>query len=210
MFTGLNYTTAINAGLILALMPIITMVFARFLLGERIGLWPAIGSLIAGAGMATIVLRGDLQALVRLDLNPGELLIVGAAICFALYTVFLRKAKFDFPRLPLLVLLLGGALVTALPFYLWEVLHDERTALNFKGVLGLAYIAGPGGALMYYLFNRSIEALGGAGVFLYLQTVFVAIFAYFFLGEHLLPYHFVGAAFILVGVVLVIRFKPAG
>jgi len=63
---------------------------------------------------------------------------------------------------------------------------------------------------MYYLFNRSVEALGAskAGVFLYLQTVFVAILAYFFLGERLLPYHLVGAAFILTGVLLVTLFKP--
>jgi drug/metabolite transporter (DMT)-like permease len=212
MFTGLNYTSAINAGLILALMPIFTMIFARLLLGERVGRWQVAGSVIAGVGMVTIVLRGDLLALLRLDLNSGELLIVAAAICFALYTVFLRKAKFDLARLPLLVVLLAGALVTALPFYLWEIVHDERTALNLKGVLGLAYAAGPGGALMYYLFNRSIEVLGAskAGVFLYLQTVFVAILAYLFLGERLAVYHLVGAAFILIGVVLVMRFKVAG
>jgi drug/metabolite transporter (DMT)-like permease len=55
-----------------------------------------------------------------------------------------------------------------------------------------------------------VEALGAskAGVFLYLQTVFVAILAYLLLGERLLPYHFVGAAFILAGVLLVTLFKP--
>ena len=37
MYTGLNYTTAINAGLILALMPVITMILARLLLNE--GRW---------------------------------------------------------------------------------------------------------------------------------------------------------------------------
>jgi drug/metabolite transporter (DMT)-like permease len=89
-------------------------------------------------------------------------------------------------------------------------IHDERTALNAKGVLALAYAAGPGGALMYNLFNRSVEALGAskAGVFLYLQTVFVVILAYFILGEKLLPYHLVGAGFILAGVLLVTLFKP--
>jgi drug/metabolite transporter (DMT)-like permease len=151
-----------------------------------------------------------LFALVRLDLNAGDLFIVAAAVCFSFYTVLLRKAKFDLARLPLLVLLLIGGMISALPFYIWEIMHDERTALNAKGTLALAYAAGPGGALMYYLFNRSVEALGAskAGVFLYLQTVFVAILAYFFLGERLLPYHLVGAGFILAGVLLVTLFKP--
>ena len=101
---------------------------------------------------------------------------------------------------------------TALPFYAWELIKDERTALNPNGILALIYVAGPGGALMYYLFNLSVKALGAsrAGVFLYRQTAFVAILAYFFLGERLLPYHVAGAFFILVGVLLVLLLKPRG
>ena len=210
IYMGLNYTTAINAGLIIALMPVMTMVLARFLLNETVGTWQFIGSIIAFAGMAIIVTRGDLSALVRLDLNVGELFVVGAAIAFALYTVLLRRAKYELPGLPLLVVLLGAGVVAAIPFYTWELTHDERTALTAKGLLALIYTAGPGGALMYYLFNLSVQALGAsrAGAFLYLQTVFVAVLAYFFLGERLLAYHFVGALFILVGVLLVMLLKP--
>jgi drug/metabolite transporter (DMT)-like permease len=210
MFIGLNYTSAINAGLILALMPIITMILARFFLGEVVGPWQVAGSMVACVGMAIIIVRGDLPALLRFDFNAGDLFIVAGAFCFALYTVLLRRAKFDLSRLPLLVVLLAAAAITASPFYLWEMLHDERTSLNTAGLLALAYIAVPGGALMYYLFNRSIEALGAskAGMFLYLQTVFIAVLAYIFLGERLYLYHMVGAGFILAGVLLVMWHKP--
>jgi drug/metabolite transporter (DMT)-like permease len=212
IYVGLNYTTAINAGLIIALMPIITMILARFLLNEPIGSWQFIGSLVAFIGMAVIVTRGDLLALLRLDLNVGELFVVGAAVAFAVYTVLLRRANYGLPGLPLLVVLLGAGVVAAIPFYAWELIHDDRTALNTNGLLALIYTAGPGGALMYYLFNLSIQALGAsrAGVFLYLQTVFVAVLAYFLLGERLASYHLVGAFFILVGVMLVMLLKPAG
>jgi drug/metabolite transporter (DMT)-like permease len=210
IYSGLNYTTAINAGLIIALMPVITMILALFLLNEPVDFWQFIGSIIAFIGMAIIVTRGDLAALLRLDLNVGDLFVVGAAITFALYTVLLRKAKYELPGLPLLVVLLGAAVVTVLPFYIWELMHDERTALNAGGLLALIYTAVPGGALMYYLFNLSVKVLGAsrAGVFLYLQTVFVAVLAYFFLGERLLSYHLVGAFFILVGVLMVMLLKP--
>jgi drug/metabolite transporter (DMT)-like permease len=204
MYVGLNYTTAINAGLILALMPTITMILARFLLNEPLSPWQIAGSIIACAGMAIIITRGDLSAFFRLGFSAGELLIVAGAICFALYTVLLRKAQFDLPRLPLLVVFLGAAAIGALPFYVWELMHDERTTLNVRGLAALAYMAGPGGALMYYLLNRSVDALGPsrAGMFLYLQTIFVAVLACLFLGERVMPYHFLGAALILVGVLL--------
>jgi len=210
MFIGLNYTSAINAGLILALMPIITMILARFFLGEELGLWQVAGSVVACVGMAIIIVRGDLSALLRFDFNAGDLFIVAGAFCFALYTVLLRRAKFDLARLPLLVVLLAAAAITAFPFYLWEMLHDERTSLNTAGLLALAYVAVPGGALMYYLFNSSIEALGAskAGMFLYLQTIFIAVLAYIFLGERMYLYHVVGACFIMAGVLLVMSRKP--
>jgi len=161
------------------------MILARFVLNEPVGTWQFVGSIVAFVGMAVIVTRGDLRALIRLDLNAGEIFVICAAIAFALYTVLLRRAKYPLPGLPLLVLLLGAAVAVTVPFYIWELLHDDRTALNPKGLWALVYVAGPGGALMYYLFNLSVQALGAsrAGVFLYFQTVFIAVLAYFFLGE---------------------------
>jgi drug/metabolite transporter (DMT)-like permease len=210
IYTGLSDTTAINVGLIIALMPTITMILARFTLDEPMGPWQAVGSAIAFAGMAVIIVHGNPEALLRLEFGPGELWVVLAAVCFALYTVLLRRAKFALEPLPLLVILLGGGALAALPFYAWELLHDERTALNASGLVALAYTAIPGGALMYYLFNRSLEVLGAgrAGVFLYLQPIFIAGLAYAFLGERLRPYHLAGAALILVGVLLVTLIKP--
>jgi drug/metabolite transporter (DMT)-like permease len=210
IFTGLNYTDATTAGIIMALCPVMTMILARIILGEPLGMLKGLGALLALTGMVVIVARGDLSALLRMQFNPGELWIVGSALCFGLYTVLLRRSKFELELLPLLVLLLGAGALAALPFYLWELVHGERSALNAEGLLALAYVAGPGGALMYYLYNRSIEALGAsrASMLLYLQTVFVAILAYFFLGESLHDYDVAGAAFIVAGIVLATAIKP--
>jgi drug/metabolite transporter (DMT)-like permease len=70
-------------------------------------------------------------------------------------------------------------------------------------------MAGPGGALMYYLYNRSVSILGAgrASMLLYLQTVFVALLAYFLLGEGLQSYDVFGAAFIVAGVILATLIK---
>jgi drug/metabolite transporter (DMT)-like permease len=137
-----------------------------------------------------------------------------ATLCWLLsagvYTVLLRRTKFALERLPLLMVLFGGSALAAVPFYGWEILHDERTALNAGGLLALAYMAIPGGAFMYYLYNRSVDALGAgkAGVFLYLQSIFIAGLAYVILGERLHLYHLSGAALILVGVLLATLIKP--
>jgi drug/metabolite transporter (DMT)-like permease len=210
IFVGLEHADATTAGIIIALIPIITMILARFILAEPMGRFQVIGSILAFAGIVVIIIKGSPAALLRLDFNPGELWIVAGAFCFSLYTVLLRRAKFDMNRLALLVLLLGAAALTALPFYLFELVSDERSTLNASGLLALAYVAIPGGAIMYYLFNRSIEALGAAraGVLLYIQTIFIAVLAYLILGEQLQRYHLEGAALIVAGLLLIIMLKP--
>jgi drug/metabolite transporter (DMT)-like permease len=210
IFVGLEHADATTAGIIIALIPIITMILARLILAEPMGIWQAVGSILAFLGILVIIVKGSPAALVRLDFNPDELWIVAGAFFFSLYTVLLRRAKFDMDRLPLLVLLLGAAVLAALPFYLFELASDDRSTLNGRGLIALAYVAIPGGAVMYYLFNRSIEALGAAraGVLLYIQTIFIAVLAYLILGERLEPYHLEGAALIVAGLLLTILIKP--
>lgn len=210
LYIGLRHADAITAGIIMALMPLATMVIARIVLRERMSILQGIGAAFAFAGVVLIVARGDPAALLRLEINPGELWVLASAITFGFYTVFLKRAKFEIERMPLLVLLLSAGAVTALPFWLYEELTGARSALTWSGVAALAYCAIPGGAVMYYLYNWSVEALGAsrASLLLYLQTIFVAILAYLILGERLLPFHLVGAAFILAGVVLANVMRP--
>jgi drug/metabolite transporter (DMT)-like permease len=204
IYTGLNYTDATTAGIIMALSPVMTVVLARFVLGEPLGFMKALGALVALAGMLVIVAHGDLGALMRLEFNVGELWIAGSALCWGLYTVLLRRTKFGIELLPTVVLLLAAGALFALPLSLWELISGKHTALEANGLLALAYMAAPGGALMYYIYNRSVEALGAgrASMMLYLQTVFVALLAWLFLGESLHDYDLAGAAFIVAGLVL--------
>lgn len=210
MYTSLEYTTAINAGLIFAMMPIFSMILAWLVLGEAMGRWQVIGSAIALCGMIVIVVKGSLAALLSFSPNPGEGIALVAALLFPVYSVLLKRAKFDLPRLPLLVILLSAATIVALPLMLFEHWNGEHANLDTRGYLALAYAAIPGGALMYLLFNWSVDVLGAyrTGTTMYLQTVFIAVLAYFLLGEEIEPYHIAGAAIIVVGVVLVLAIKP--
>ena len=210
MYTSLEYTTAINAGLIFSMMPIFTMVLARLVLGEAMGPWQVLGAAIAAAGMVFIVVKGRLAALLDFSIDPGELIALVAAFLFPVYSVLLKRAKFTLPRLPLLVVLLGAATIVASPFFLFEVIRGDHVNVDTTGLLALAYVAIPGGALMYLLFNWSVDVLGAyrTGATMYLQTVFIAILAYFILGEAIYSYHLVGAAMILVGVVFVLALRP--
>ena len=213
IFLGLLYTDVINCGLIISLMPIITMVLAFFVLGEPMGAWQAIGAAISFIGMIVIIVHGELSQLLGLNFNIGELWVLLGALGFGLYTVLLRRAKFTLDRLPLLVMLLLAGSIVGIPFSAVEILMGEKFSMDMRGALALGYCAIFGGAIMYLLFNWSIEILGAAkaGLLMYLQMLFVPFFAYLLLGEKLQAYHFVGGALILLGIVVIVAkaTKPA-
>ncbi|MFO0996156.1 MAG: DMT family transporter [Alphaproteobacteria bacterium] len=217
MFTALTYTNAINAGIIFAASPLLIAILAVPVLGESLRVVQVLAAIVALLGTVVVACRGDPEVLATLDLNQGDVWALGSAVCFACYTVLLRRLKLALSGLPLLVLMLASASLVSAPLYLWELAREGASAISHRGFVAVAYAAIPGGALMYYLYNRSVVALGAstAGVAFYLQTVYIIILADALLGERLAPYHFAGIALIVAGVVAFTwakakRKEPAG
>lgn len=210
MFVALSFTSAVNAGIIFATAPMITMVMAFFVLGEPMGKWQGVGSVVAFAGIVLVAVHGKFSLLLGLKFGFGELLVLVASITFASYVVMLKRAKFDLPGLPLLVILLFAGSLAAFPFFVFEIVNGEHSHLGMNGILALLFTAIPGGSLMYYLFNWSIAALGAAraSAMVYTQMIFTAVFAWLVLGERLEPYHYAGFALVIAGVILVTLLKP--
>jgi len=213
MFTALGLTSAVNVAIVFGLTPLITMVLARLLLGEPMNGWQALGSAIAFAGIVTICVQGSLVRLRGFDIGFGDLLALGAAFLFAGYTVLLKRAKFDLPRIPLLVILLSAGSLASLPFALLEVANGAHDHMTMRGYGALLYCGVIGGALTYWLYNTSVEILGAAraGNLLYTQMVFVALLSWLFLGDSLEWYHYLGAGLVITGVLVVtlLRSRPA-
>jgi drug/metabolite transporter (DMT)-like permease len=209
LFTGLGYTTAITASIVFSIWPITAIILAALVLGERFTPWQAAGVILCFIGVLVIVARGDLERIVDLDFNAGDLWILGAVAGMSLYTVLLKKVKIDLPPLPLLILLLAIAALASAPFLVWEIFHDARIAIDWHDILALAYIGIVGGGLVFLLYNTGVVILGAAqaSVTFYLQALFTAMLAYLFLGEKLHLYHMAGVILIAAGIVIVMRIK---
>ncbi len=213
-FTALAFTSAVNTGIVFALAPMITLVLAHFVLNEALRPGQAVGTAVAFAGIVTISVQGSLARLVGLDIGLGDLIALAAAVMFAGYTVLLKRARFEIKPIPLLVILLAAGSLASLPFAVIEDLTGGHDHLTARGYWALLYTGTVGGALMYLLFNASINILGpsDAGALIYTQMLFVAFFAWVLLGETLAWYHFLGGGLVVAGVLLVtlLRPRPAG
>lgn len=209
-FTALSLTSAVNVGIVFALAPMLTLIGAHLVLREGMSAWQGVGSAIAFCGVVVISVHGSIGRLIAFQVGLGDLFALGAAVLFATYTVLLKRAKFKLPQIPLLAILLFSGSLGALPFALWEIWNGHHTNLAVNGYIALFYAAILGGSLLYVLYNWSVEVLGAsrAGTLVYTQPLFVALFAWLYLGETLEWYHYVGAGLVAIGVLFVILLRP--
>ncbi len=204
LYLALNYTTAINVALINSTTPIVILLLSRILIGTRMAPRVIAGVGLGLVGAAIIVMRGDLAGVLRLQLNLGDGLQVVAVLVWALYSVLLQRHPVKLPPLVLQLAMIGcGLPVLALIFLLvpaggTTVPHD---AAGVALVLFLAVGISLGATL---LWNISIGRVGArvAGFFNYLTPPIVALMSVLILHEHLQPFHGLGFALILVGILL--------
>ncbi len=206
-YIGIKDTTATNALLIQSMTPAFIPTLAFLILRQRTGLLGIAGLLVSCAGMAAIASRLDPEALLSLQLNRGDLWLMGNVIMWALYTVCLRWKPVDLHAYTFLFALSTLGFVQLIPFYAWEVATGGGVNWGLRPVLGLLYLGIFPAVLSYLMWNRAVAEIGAARAspYLYLITVFGIAMSSAILGERLYGYHAAGIALILAGVWLASR-----
>ncbi len=210
LFTALHQSSAINVSIVFSVWPLTAIILAAVFLGDRFTLLQIFGVILCFGGVLVVVAQGSPDTIINMGVNAGDLWVIAAVLCFSFYTIMIKKVTIDLAPLPLLVLLLGSATLGSAPFFVWEIFNDPRITVDWHDIVAIAYIAIPGGGIMYLLFNIGVAMLGAskASVTFYLQTLFTVILAYFLLGEQLHLYHAAGIALIATGIIIVTLVKP--
>jgi len=205
VYIGLQQTIVINAVLMQSMMPVLIVGMSFLFYREKIYRLQALGIALSLSGALSIILKGDPSLLGSLSINQGDLLVFIAVICYAGYSVMLRRRPAIHPlSLVAITFVIGSAML--LPFYLWESfvrpMHWDATTVG-----AVCYVAIFPSIISYICFNRGVELVGAnrAGLFLHLMPVFGSIMAIAFLGESLRWYHGTGIGLIALGIVLATR-----
>lgn len=210
IYAALHHTTVVNAALINSLMPVVTFLFALILLRQTLGVQQMFGVLLAFAGAAAIICRGDWAVLLGLALSRGELLVLAGLTFWAAYTVLIKWRP---TRLPPEVFLAStfafGALFHA-PLVLWELHTIGAFEFTFESATAIAFFGLFPSVLAYVLWNRTVGALGPgrAGMFMYLMPIFSAGLGVGLLDEPFGIHHLFGIALIFSGIFFVTRPNP--
>lgn len=204
LYSALQTTTATNGVLINSMTPLLIAFSGWLLFNIELGWKQQLGIVLSFIGMTVIVSRGDTAVLAQLDFNHGDFLLIGGALSWALYTVFLRWRPAGIGAAAFLgaTVIIGAALL--LPLYLIEVASGRIAVWNAASIAGMAYFVVFPSALAYLFWNRAVQQVGAnrAGLFLYLIPLLGVALAVTFLGERLHLFHLAGAALIFTGIYL--------
>ena len=206
LYTGLQYTTALNAVILHAAQPAMIIVVGMLLFRDPLSRWQFFGVLLSLTGVVTIVSRGDVQALLALRLNVGDALILLAGLLWAIYSVFLRKR----PKVHPLSLLAASMIIgvpVILPLYLHELSQGRLIVSAPQSWMMIFYVSLFPSLFAYLFFNRGVELIGSAraGQFINITPAFGALLSIGLLGERLGLHHVIGVILIVGGILLAER-----
>jgi drug/metabolite transporter (DMT)-like permease len=207
LYWALEYTTATNATLIYTTAPIVIVLLERLFGDERLSPWRWLGIGLAFLGVVIIVFRADVGRLLALRLNPGDAVVLLAAISWAGYSVLLKRPTLrEMPGAASFAAIAGAGTLLLLPFMLAEIWVAGRglpsSASAWNSIVALAIIPS---VLAFGAYQYGVERVGATrtGVFLYLLPAYGVVLAVVFLGESFEPYHALGFACIMAGILTV-------
>jgi len=202
LYTAMHTTTAINAALVNSSIPVFIIMFARVFYGQRVTLRQHTGIALSLAGVATIILQGDLARIRTLSFNRGDLLVLLAAVAWALYSVALRRYPQGLNPFLFLFCMAVTGLIFLVPFYAVEIASGKFMTPNPATILSIGYVGIFASVVAFSMWNSGLRQVGAhmGGQFVHLMPAFSTILAVIFLGERLHPFHIGGIALIFVGI----------
>ena len=201
--------SALFIGIIVASIPLLTIIFSLFILRLTPTLGIVFGAILSFSGLTWLISQGHPQQLLTHGLGSGELMMIVAAAAYALYGVLTKRWSMNLPQWQSLYVQILFAVLLLIPgFFL-----TPNIALTAHSIPLVLYAAIPASVLAPWLWIQGVVRLGAntASIFLNLSPVFTAIIAIIFLHEKLHSWHWIGGLLTLAGVVLAQRLRtPLG
>ncbi len=197
-FTGTQLSTAANGAVITAATPAFVFLFAWLLLKEAIGLRQMLALLFSILGMLLII--DPFQAQLDPQLWLGNLLLVGAAVTWALYSVLVRQVTQQSDPLVFTLIAFVGGLLVAAPAAANELRIHALGEITPGVLAGIVYLGVVSTAVAAYLWNKAFAMLpaGVAALTFFAQPLVGAGLGIGLLGEPFTLQFAAGAALILL------------
>ena len=204
VYYALNYTQVINAVLVLAAIPAATIMFSSLMKIEKTNIFQLLGLFLSIMGIGSIISYGDIQNIINLSFNKGDLWMLVCVITWALYSTLLKRHKFKFSQFTLIQLMVSVGVLFLIPQFFYEQVNGLEVIFNKAFFVILFYVVVFPAIAAYYCWQKGVEIIGPnrASMFIQLMPLFSAVMAIIIFSEKFENYHLIGALFIISGIYL--------
>jgi drug/metabolite transporter (DMT)-like permease len=203
-FLSLKYTTATNSSLIGATNPLVTAILVTIVFKERLKSKNIFSILIALFGVILIITNGDINVLLNLKVNHGDLLMFTAVFLLVIYAMISKKALKKHSPIKITSYAFLFCVILLIPFVIMEKPMEFLPKVSFNGWMSVIYMAICSSVVGYLIQQISLKRIGVSKTSLYMNLVPVVsmILAYFMLGESIGIIKILAAACIITGVII--------
>ena len=203
-YLSLVYTQVINASLFNTAIPAIIILLCFIFKIEKTNKFQIFGLIISVLGILSIITKLDLEIIMSLNFNKGDLVMIGGVISWGLYSSFLKRKTFSIPLLTLVHILCTFGLIFIFPQFVFEFYQGQKVIFDFNLLFILIFLALFPSIGSYYCWAGAVSIIGAnrAGIFLSLIPLFSTIMAISFYNEQFQFFHLIGAILIILGLFL--------
>jgi len=204
VYYSLNFTQVISGVLMISTIPVMIIFISSLLKIEKTNIFQIFGVILSLTGVIFIVTKADIEILITLNFNKGDLTMIVAMFSWATYSALLKKKKYELTQISLLQIVITFGLIFLVPIYFIEMSMGYLIKLGQPFYLTLTYVVLFPGLASFFFWIKGISIIGAnrSGIFLHLMPIFGAIMAMIIFDEKFMFYHFLGAIFIFMGIIL--------
>jgi drug/metabolite transporter (DMT)-like permease len=201
-FLASKHAPVIKSSLFIASNPVLIVLLSGIFLKETISKNNIIGMLIALTGVTFIITEGHFLTLFQLGFEPIDLVLLGAVISWALYSVVGKVVLKKYSAVESTTYAVAFGTLFLLPFALVETSWQDIQQASVTTWVAIAHMSIFVTVVSFVMYYYGIKEVGAAkaSIFINVMPVSAVLMATIYLGETFTWAHGVGAAFVLSGV----------
>ncbi|MFK2827031.1 DMT family transporter [Bacillus sp. B190/17] len=201
---GTMLSTAQMGAIITSTTPAFMVLFARWILKEKMTYKKSISMILATIGVAIIVGNGHVDMTQQL----GGFSLLIAALTWALMSVLVKKIPSHYSQIVVTTYTACIAVILLMPFVVTRLGEVDVAAIFEPSIAGgLIYLGIISTACGFLLWNKGLQLLNASsgGLFFFFQPIVGTFLGWLLLGEQIGLAFWFGTILIFTGVLLVIK-----
>ncbi|HFK1786482.1 DMT family transporter [Bacillus cereus] len=199
-FIGTKLSDAHTGSLVTSATPAFMVIFAALILKEKLTARRLLSTIIATIGVI-IVIGWDIEIG---SYFIGTIILVGAAITWALLSIYVKIASIQFSSLVITTYAIFFSLFFITPFMIWELQTSSIGTVNTYVILGVLYLGIVSTAGAFFLWNKGLELIDASigSLFFFFQPIVGSLLGWLLLNETLNSNFFIGGILIICSVLI--------